>query len=477
MSCHIRLDQPEFSTEDVARTIDSRGLLAIEVELGSRRGDLGAEEARAVVAQAGALGARTLILRGGEPMLHPQVLPLMRHAREHELRAEVVTDGRCIGRETARALFELGARVVLERSSLAAELQDRLTGVEGAHTAVESAYRSLREAGYPSADRVLGLSFLIGRQNQSEIDELWEWLRAEGLAPYLEVVLPQDPLARDRYALAPRELQRTLERLASWDREHGGAGWDPQPPLVDKRCRRPLVSCVVDGAGRVLPCAGLRIPVGDLRERSLRGILDDSEVLENLRDHRRTIAGPCASCPHSDGCSGCRGAAYAVTGDYLASDPSCWLNRDRQREIEAMPLAAAPLLPQHEPMRLVDTLRSVGERVATAGVTVRPGMPFLDAEGVLSEAAYLEMMAQATAAMGGYARRGRAGGREEGLMLGTRDLVILGQARIGDELEIEVFKSARLGEFGIVEGRVRRQAEVLARGEIKVLQLGSRAVS
>ena len=62
-------------------------------------------------------------------------------------------------------------------------------------------------------------------------------------------------------------------------------------------------------------------------------------------------------------------------------------------------------------------------------------------------------------------------------MLGTRNLEILGEARIGDQLSIEVFKSARLGEFGIVEGCVRRQADVLARGEIKVLQLDSREAS
>jgi predicted hotdog family 3-hydroxylacyl-ACP dehydratase len=87
------------------------------------------------------------------------------------------------------------------------------------------------------------------------------------------------------------------------------------------------------------------------------------------------------------------------------------------------------------------------------------------------------MMAQAAAAMGGYAKRGKGGSHEEGLMLGTRNLEILGEARIGDELEIEVFKSARLGGFGIVEGHVRRQAEVLARGEIKILQLGPRKAS
>lgn len=36
-----------------------------------------------------------------------------------------------------------------------------------------------------------------------------------------------------------------------------------------------------------------------------------------------TIKGPCNSCDMTDGCYGCRGAAYQLTGDYLASDPLC----------------------------------------------------------------------------------------------------------------------------------------------------------
>jgi MoaA/NifB/PqqE/SkfB family radical SAM enzyme len=40
-----------------------------------------------------------------------------------------------------------------------------------------------------------------------------------------------------------------------------------------------------------------------------------------------TFKGPCANCDLADGCYGCRGTAFQVTGDYLASDPLCWRNR------------------------------------------------------------------------------------------------------------------------------------------------------
>jgi radical SAM protein with 4Fe4S-binding SPASM domain len=494
MSCHLRVGDFEFSPEDVERAVRDKGLLSIEVEFSLKcnfhcrycylqghpggDGGLSASEGQSVISQARELGARKIIASGGEPMLYPHILEMLTFGREQGLQVEIFTNGSRIDRRTADRLFELGVRVVLKRNSFVPEVQDELAGLKGANRVIETAYRNLRAAGYPSGERILGISSVICRQNRAEIPRLWEWIRGEGLVPYLEVITPHDGIPNwDQLTLEPQEYQRMFEQLAAWDREHGGLNWDPQPPLVGNRCLRHLFSCLVDAEARVLPCAGVRIPVGNLREHSLRETLDDSEVIQNLRDFRHTISGPCASCARSESCYGCRGAAYTETGDYLASDPRCWHNRDRQHEIARMPVPVASFIPHGDPMRLVDTLHSVGERIATAGVTVRADMPFVDEDGVLSDAAFLEMIAQAAAAMGGFGKRGRGRGREAGLMLGTRNLEILGEARIGDQLSIEVFKSARLGEFGIVEGCVRRQADVLARGEIKVLQLDSREAS
>ena len=109
-----------------------------------------------------------------------------------------------------------------------------------------------------------------------------------------------------------------------------------------------------------MPCVGVTIPVGNIREEKLRDIIRDSEVIQDLRDYRHTIKGPCHTCEKADHCYGCRGAAYRLTGDYLASDPLCWKNLDRQGEIVCLPLAVADIIPQKPPMRVVDTLVKTG---------------------------------------------------------------------------------------------------------------------
>ena len=47
---------------------------------------------------------------------------------------------------------------------------------------------------------------------------------------------------------------------------------------------------------------------------------------------------------------------------------------------------------------------------------------------------------------------------------------ILGRAHVGDTLRITVFKAAKYGDFGIIDGAVYKGEELIARGELKVWQ-------
>ena len=59
----------------------------------------------------------------------------------------------------------------------------------------------------------------------------------------------------------------------------------------------------------------------------IRAYYDSPRLIKN---YRTTIKGPCQSCEKKEECYGCRGAAFQMTGDYLASDPTCWRNsRDK----------------------------------------------------------------------------------------------------------------------------------------------------
>jgi len=236
------------------------------------------------------------------------------------------------------------------------------------------------------------------------------------------------------------------------------------PPL----CMRPRFSCVVTSYGYVLPCPGLHIPLGNILNQKLSDILKDSETLCDLKDGTSSIKGPCRTCEIAPACSGCRGRAYLLTGDYLASDPLCARNEYRRHEIISPPLPVDRMIPQTPPMRIIDTIDKLAERCAQCSVLIKEDMPFIQKDGSVDHVAYLEMMAQSIAALNGFRNMGASDSAPEGYLLGAKNLKINKTAYTGDRLSIMVFKYVRYGGFCIVKGVVKRDNETLAEGEIKI---------
>jgi radical SAM protein with 4Fe4S-binding SPASM domain len=78
----------------------------------------------------------------------------------------------------------------------------------------------------------------------------------------------------------------------------------------------------IDHVGNVCPSGFLPLSGGNLREQSLATIYRDSKLFLELRD-RSLLKGKCGACEYAPVCGGSRARAYALTGDYLAEDPSC----------------------------------------------------------------------------------------------------------------------------------------------------------
>jgi radical SAM protein with 4Fe4S-binding SPASM domain len=74
--------------------------------------------------------------------------------------------------------------------------------------------------------------------------------------------------------------------------------------------------------GDVYPCPFLQIKVGNIRKQSLTEMWYGSELFKKLRN-RSLLKGKCGECEYREACGGCRGRAYAASGDYLAEDPVC----------------------------------------------------------------------------------------------------------------------------------------------------------
>jgi AdoMet-dependent heme synthase len=78
----------------------------------------------------------------------------------------------------------------------------------------------------------------------------------------------------------------------------------------------------VSHLGEVFPSGFLPRSAGNVREQNLTEIYRNSPLMRELRDPE-ALHGRCRQCEYRSICGGSRSRAYALTGDYLATDPWC----------------------------------------------------------------------------------------------------------------------------------------------------------
>jgi len=134
----------------------------------------------------------------------------------------------------------------------------------------------------------------------------------------------------------------------------------------------------------------------------------------------------------------------------------------------SLPQPAVNFLPHRPPLCLLDTLLACDDSGCRTEALVTATGIMVDGAGLLEPVALVEMIAQSFAAMRGY--EDQRGGRpvREGFLVGVRRTALHGAVRVGDRLEITVRTSALIGAFAVAEGEVRRGAEVVASGSLKL---------
>ena len=450
--CSIRISGLGFTDDEIAACAARGGLLAIELDLASGNvcgceacqqspsPPLTLAEIAGLLRQAAAEGARRCVLANGDEAVHPQLRAIIDAAAELHMGVELLAGGGVIDSPLAGFLSERNVAVVVEYGE-----------------SYDVALNHLKHAAGPPT----AIAITADSTNREEISTLWRNARRDGVEPYLQIIKP------GKSALQPGQIRSLMEELARIDSAEFGRAWPTPPALTGRSCKRHQFACHVTPCGTIFACVGVTIPLGNIRTESLHEIVELSEVLENLRDFHRKVKEPCGTCCQSVDCYGCRGAAYQLTGDYLAGDAICW--KAEGIDIERLPADVAGLIPHGKKVRMADRLVQVGERIARTEFDVSSQCELLDPAGRLDEVAFIEMIAQSFAASHGYHLSLAERAVHRGLLLGAKDLVVHGEARLGDRLTVTVRKITRFGPFGVVEGEIRNQeGKLLAAGQVKV---------
>lgn len=293
--------------------------------------EMSLDQIKTVINQAQDMGAQTIcIVGGGEPLLHKDIFKIIDHVNRLHMKPLMVTNGTLISKDVAKELFVKSVSLVVKLNSFNEGIQDFLAGRKGTYKRIIRGLNNLLKVGYGHAPVPnLAVESVVCKQNYDCMEGIWRWARARNITPYIELLTIQGAAKYHDIAISSEQARALFYRLLDVDRQEYGYSWAPNPPIAGYNCDRHYYSCYITSQGYVQPCAGIEVYTGNIKHQPLNDIILNSPIFGLLRNIDQNIKGACSECQHSNQCYGCRGSAYFEFGDFLASDPTCWLNPER----------------------------------------------------------------------------------------------------------------------------------------------------
>ncbi|QJA05324.1 12,18-didecarboxysiroheme deacetylase [Thermosulfurimonas marina] len=318
--------------------------------------ELTTEEGMALLEDLARFGCPVVLFSGGEPLMRPDILDLIKRAVDLGMRAVISTNGVLIDRALARELKKLGLSYVGISMDGLREVHDRFRGVKGAFDKAMEAVENCKAEGIK-----VGLRFTINKLNAQEIPgifDLVEEYQIPRICFYHLVYAGRGSRLREQ-DLSHEETRRWVDYIINRTKELHDKGLKVEVLTVDnhadgpylylrmKREGHPRAEEVYEllrmnggnNSGVGIGCVSWDGSVhadqfwrhysfGNVRERPFSEIwLDTSDpLMAKLKEKKKWVKGRCARCRFLEVCAGnFRVRAEAATGDVWAPDPACYL--------------------------------------------------------------------------------------------------------------------------------------------------------
>lgn len=297
-------------------------------------GELDAAEARELLAEIRGMGAPLVVLTGGDPLLRPDAVDLVRHGTAAGLRMTMTPS--VTPRLTREALEELKdaglARLALSIDSPDPEIHDSFRGVPGTFARTLERAREARGLGLS-----LQVNTTVTTRTFPRLAEMLPLLKDLDIDLWSVFFLV--PVGRGVLGdmLGPSSTERAFRRIHEVARQAPFPVKATEAPHYrrfalrkeDAGARPPMAGVndgkgvlFIDHVGEVFPSGFLPVSAGNVRKTPLRQIYRDAPLFRDLRDPD-ALKGKCGRCEYRAICGGSRARAYATSGDWLAEEPSC----------------------------------------------------------------------------------------------------------------------------------------------------------
>ncbi len=322
--------------------------------------ELTTEEAKQTIDKLDHASVPIIAFSGGEPLVRKDFLELAKYTHDKGIYVAVATNGTLITKSKAREMKEAGIQFTqISLDGASAKTHDNFRGIEGVYEKTIQGIKNCVNEGF-----FVNIATTATKYNYKEVPkimDLCEELGVNWLMAYNFV-----PTGRGKFIsendLTPAEREQVLKDL--WTKlKNGGKvsvlSTAPQfarvaleaevglnekivpthffnPRLSDKLvnlaefiggCGCGRFYCAIRPNGNIEPCVFFPLTVGNIKEDDFEDLWINNSVLKNLRN-KDILEGNCGKCDYRYYCGGCRARAYGYTGNYLAPDPGCIINKE-----------------------------------------------------------------------------------------------------------------------------------------------------
>ena len=307
------------------------------------------------------MGNAMLVFTGGDPLMRPDVFDIAKYAIDKGVRVSMTPSATPnVTKEAMQTAKDIGlSRWAFSLDGPTAEIHDHFRGTSGSFELTMNAINYLNELEMP-----LQINTVVSNYNLHALDEmaalvkelncvLWSvfFLVPTGRGQTKDMISPaeHEKVFRWLYKLSKEvdfDIKTTAAQhyrrvvIQSKQREHRKEGYG-EVPIQYQQALMNGTTGTIDGLGRapkgvndgngfifvshtgdVYPSGLLPVKVGSVKEEKLSEIYRNSPILKDLRNPDK-YKGKCGVCEFRNVCGGSRSRAYAMTGDYMESEPYC----------------------------------------------------------------------------------------------------------------------------------------------------------
>ena len=321
--------------------------------------ELTREEGFDLIDKVRSMGTEIMVLSGGDPIKREDIFDLIGHGSRQGLRmATIPAATPSLTQEIVGKLKEAGlAQMALSLDGPDREIHDTFRGIPGAFDLTMKGAQYAHSAGLP-----LQINTTFGMHNIDRFEEIARLVRELGVV-FWEVFFLV-PMGRGKLLeqMEAYQYERLFDKLYRFSKEvdfivkiteaqhyrryvikqemkkrpTGGSSLGTSLPerltrdfgpggsigLAPKGVNSGNGFVFISHTGEVYPSGFLPLSGGNVRNESIVDIYRNSPLFIEIRDYDR-LKGKCGACEYKNICGGSRARAYAVTGDYMESEPFC----------------------------------------------------------------------------------------------------------------------------------------------------------